>query len=91
VDNAEKGAAFFACSDSVIVNIGRSRMDLSDYTLSTVHQDDGFVLCRGQAVAGRMPHPPSILALMPASERPGPDRIGMLEHEFALRSELKST
>lgn len=66
-------------------------MDLSDYTLSTIHQDDGFVLCRGQAVAGRMPYPSSVLALIPSSERPGPDRIRMLEHEFAFRSELEST
>lgn len=65
-------------------------MDLSDYALSTVHQDDGFVLYRGRAAASRMPHPPSVLALVPASERPGPDRIRMLEHEFAFRPELES-
>lgn len=66
-------------------------MDLSDYSLSTVHQDDGFVLCRARARAGRAPHPPSVLVLMPMSERPRPDRIRMLEHEFAFRSELNST
>ncbi|MCW5658743.1 MAG: AAA family ATPase [Burkholderiaceae bacterium] len=66
-------------------------MVLSDYALSTVHQDDGFVLCRGQAAAGRTPHPPSVLVLMPASDRPAPDRIRLLEHEFGFRSDLEPT
>src|SRR5512132_662475 len=66
-------------------------MDLSAYTLETLHQDREFVLCRGRGTASPTPDPPSILVRMPASEHPTPDRVQMLEHELALRAELDST
>ncbi len=66
-------------------------MDLSGYSLETVHQNDEFVLCRGRAVASLTPQPPSVLVSIPASEHPLPAHVRMLEHEMALRDELDST
>ena len=66
-------------------------MDLSDYTLDTLFQDSGFVLCRGRATTSTNANPPSVLVLMPISEHVGTDLVRMLEHEFALRAELDST
>ena len=66
-------------------------MDLSGYALAILHQDAEFVLWRGIATASPTPHPTSVLVSMPTSERPGPDRIRMLEHELAMRAELDST
>src|SRR4030095_7867538 len=66
-------------------------MDLSGYSLETVHQNDQFVLCRGRAVASPTPQPPSVLVSIPASEHPLPAHVRMLEHEMALRDELDST
>jgi PAS domain S-box-containing protein len=66
-------------------------MDLSGYDLATLHHDEEFVLCRGRAMASPTTDALSVLVRMPASEHPGPDRVRILEHEFALRSELDST
>jgi steroid delta-isomerase-like uncharacterized protein len=66
-------------------------MDLSAYTLETLHQDREFVLCRGRDTGSRTLDPPSVLVKMTASEHPAPDRVRMLEHELALRAELDST
>jgi serine/threonine protein kinase len=66
-------------------------MDLSGYTLATLHQDAEFVLCRGRTVTGSTPHPPSVLVSLPTSKHPVPDRVRMLEHEWALRDDLNST
>jgi PAS domain S-box-containing protein len=66
-------------------------MDLSGYALAILHQDAEFVLWRGIARASPTPHPTSVLVSMPTSERPGPDRIRMLEHELAMRAEVDST
>jgi serine/threonine protein kinase len=66
-------------------------MDLSGYTLATLHQDTEFALCRGRATANPTPEPTSVLVSMPTSEHPAPDRIRMLEHELALRADLDST
>jgi len=66
-------------------------MDLSGYALAILHQDAEFVLWRGIATGSPTPHPTSVLVSMPTSERPGPDRIRMLEHELAMRAELDST
>jgi PAS domain S-box-containing protein len=66
-------------------------MDLSGYALTILHQDAEFVLWRGIATGSPTPHPTSVLVSMPTSERPGPDRIRMLEHELAMRAELDST
>jgi PAS domain S-box-containing protein len=66
-------------------------MDLSGYTLATLHQDSEFVLCRGRGTASPTPDPPSVLVTMPASEHPAADRVRMLEHELAFQAELDST
>src|SRR6185436_334200 len=66
-------------------------MDLSGYAFAILHQDAEFVLWRGIATANPTPYPTSVLVSMPTSERPGADRIRMLEHEWAMRAELDST
>ena len=66
-------------------------MDLSGYTLTTLHQDGEFVLCRGRAMASPTSDPPSVLISMPTSDHPVPARVRMLEHEWALRDDLNST
>jgi PAS domain S-box-containing protein len=63
-------------------------MDLSDYTLDTLHSHGEFVLCRGRHRTGSNPHPPSVLVLMLRSEHPRPESVRMLEHERSLRAEL---
>ena len=63
-------------------------MDLSNYTLDTLHRHGEFVLCRGRPRAGTNPHPPSVLVLMSRSEHPRPESVGMLEHEHSLRAQL---
>src|SRR5262245_3783990 len=66
-------------------------MDLSGYALTTLHHDGEFVLCRGHAIPSAAPHPRSVLVSISASERPVPAVVRMLEHELALRADLKST
>jgi PAS domain S-box-containing protein len=66
-------------------------MDLSAYTLTTLHQDGEFVLCRGRAIVSPSPHPSSILVRVPASEHPVPARLRMLEHELGFRDDLDSS
>src|SRR6187200_505377 len=66
-------------------------VDLSRYTLATLHQDSEFVLCRGRGTASPTPDPPSVLVTIPASEHPAADRVRMLEHELAFQAELDST
>src|SRR5260370_848701 len=63
-------------------------MDLSDYTLDTLHSHGEFVLCRGRHRTGSNPHPPSVLVLMLRSEHPRPESGRMWEHEHSLRAEL---
>src|SRR5882762_8918502 len=63
-------------------------MDLSDYTLDTLHRHGEFVLCRGRPRTGTSPHPPSVLLLMLRSEHPRQESVRMLEHEHSLRAEL---
>src|SRR6266478_6291720 len=63
-------------------------MDLSDYTLDTLHRHGEFVLCRGHPRTGTNPHPPSVLVLMSRSEHPPIESVRMMEHEHSLRAEL---
>src|SRR5258708_29591809 len=63
-------------------------MDLSDYTLDTLHNQGEFVLCRGHPRTATNPHPPSVLLLMLRSEHPRPESVRLLEHEHSLRAEL---
>jgi len=63
-------------------------MDLSDYTLDTLHTHEEFVLCRARIRTATRPHPPSVLLLMLRSEHPRQESVRMLGHEHSLRAEL---
>ena len=63
-------------------------MDLSDFTLDTLHMHGEFVLFSGRRRRGTNPRPPSILVLMPRSEHSRPETVRMLEHEYSLRTDL---
>ena len=66
-------------------------MDLSGYTLETLHQDREFVLFRGCGTTSPTPDPPSVLVIVPSVEHPAADRVRMLQHELALQAELDSS
>ena len=59
-------------------------MDLSYYTLDTLHRHGEFVLSRGRPRTGTNAHPPSVLVVMPRSEHPRTDSVRMMEHEHSL-------
>ena len=63
-------------------------MDLSDYTLDTLHQHGEFLLCRGHSRTDTNSDPSSVLVLMPRSEHSRPETVRMLEREYSLRTEL---
>ena len=63
-------------------------MDLSRYQLETLHQDGEFILYRGVRTGIGETGPPSLLALSAVTERPAPETIKKIEHEFSLRDEL---
>ena len=63
-------------------------MDLSDFTLDTLHRHGELVLSRGRRRRGTNPGPPSVLVLMPRSEHSRPETVRMLEHEYSLRTEV---
>jgi len=63
-------------------------MDLSDFTLDTLHRHGEFVLSRGRRRIGANPCPPSVLVLMPRSKHSRPETVRMLEHEYSLRTEV---
>jgi predicted ATPase len=63
-------------------------MDLSDYTLDTLHKHGEFVLCRGRTRTASSPHPPSVLLQMLRSQHPRRESVRMLEHEHSLWAEL---
>jgi len=66
-------------------------MDLTQYTLEVFYRADECLLWRGLRVPGGSLEPPSVFVSTCASERPEPERVRMLEHEFALRNELDTT
>src|SRR6202166_628939 len=63
-------------------------MDLSDYTLDTLHRHGEFVLCRGRSRSDTTPHPASVLVLLSRSDHPRPESARMLEYQHSLRAEL---
>src|ERR1700676_63343 len=63
-------------------------MDLSDYTLDTLHRHGEFVVCRGRSPTDTNPHPPSVLVLLSSSDHPRPESVRMLEYQHSLRGEL---
>src|SRR5262245_14350373 len=71
-----------------LIHETREPMDLSDYLLETLRQDDEFILYRG-----RHPHPGevdplTILLLTPRTEHPALASLRRMEQEYSLRAEL---
>src|SRR5215468_9392911 len=60
----------------------------SQHVLEVVRKDQEFILYRGERpdLAGS----PSVLLLVPESERPAPETLKKIEHEYSLRDELDS-
>src|SRR5215510_2284479 len=60
----------------------------SQHVLEVVRKDQEFILYRGERpdLAGS----PSVLLLVPESERPAPETLKKLDHEYSLRDELDS-
>src|SRR4051812_14823134 len=63
-------------------------VELLDYVLEPLRQDEEFILYRGHA---RHAQPASVLLLAPASTRPAPQTLKKIEHEYSFRSELDPT
>ena len=63
-------------------------MELSQYLLEALREDDEFVLHRGER-SGR-PGSLSVLVLAPASMQPALVTLRKIEHEYSLRDELDS-
>ena len=63
-------------------------MDVSDYNLETLRQDAEFVLYRGLAKRPNDKSPSRLLILAPVLERPAPETLRRMEHEFSLKEEL---
>jgi PAS domain S-box-containing protein len=67
---------------------GESSVELSDYVLELLRENEEFILYRGHAKhADAAP----LLLLAPASTRPAPETLKKIEHEYSLRSELDAT
>jgi len=63
-------------------------VELSEYLLEALREDDEFVLYRGEP--SNQPGSPSVLLLAPASMRPALATPKKIEHEYSLRDELDS-
>ncbi|MGA2348452.1 MAG: hypothetical protein ABSF93_20745, partial [Candidatus Sulfotelmatobacter sp.] len=59
-------------------------INLSKYAIEPLQKDQDFVLYRGQSKLDLS----RILVLAPAAERPGPECLRQLAHEYSLREEL---
>ncbi len=63
-------------------------MELSEYLLEPLREDEEFILYRGHA---RHTEAPSVLLLAPVSARPAPESLKKIEHEYSFRTELDAT
>jgi hypothetical protein len=63
-------------------------MDVSDYNLETLRHDAEFVFYRGLAKRPNDKSPSRLLILAPVLERPAPETLRRMEHEFSLKEEL---
>ncbi|HTD54893.1 MAG TPA: AAA family ATPase, partial [Silvibacterium sp.] len=63
-------------------------MELSDYLLETLRQDDEFVLYRGRHRRPGEMDPPTMLLLTPRAEHPALVSLRRMEQEYSLRAEL---
>jgi predicted ATPase/signal transduction histidine kinase len=59
-------------------------IDLSEYSFQILRKDDSFALYRGRNDDG------AVLVVSPVVERPSPENLQRLEHEYSLRNELDS-
>ncbi|MFL6314961.1 MAG: serine/threonine protein kinase [Terriglobales bacterium] len=66
--------------DAVRINV-----QLAGYSLDRVRDDGEFILYRGRAKEMELP---SVLLLAPTSNRPNPETLKKIDHEYSLRSEL---
>ena len=62
-------------------------MQLSECSLEFLRDDGEFTLYRGHA---KQPGAPSVLLLAPASQRPSPESLKKIDHEYSLRNDLDS-
>jgi serine/threonine protein kinase len=67
---------------------GESSLELSDYVLELLREDEEFILYRGCA---RHAEATSVLLLAPASTRPAPETLKKIEREYSFRSELDAS
>jgi len=65
-------------------------VDLSEYVLETFRTDGGVVLSRGRHRSPAASSTRSILLLATVSEHPPAATLKRLEHEYALKGELRS-
>jgi predicted ATPase/signal transduction histidine kinase len=65
-------------------------MELLDYKLETLRQDEEFILYRGLRQTKTATGPRSILVLSPAKELPASATFERMKHEFSLKDELDS-
>jgi serine/threonine protein kinase len=63
-------------------------MELSEYLLEPLREDEEFILYRGHA---QQAEAPSVLLLAPVSIRPALESLKKIEHEYSFRSELDAT
>jgi serine/threonine protein kinase len=63
-------------------------MDLTNYKLETLRHDAEFVLYRGLAKRPNDESPSRLLVLAPVLQRPAPEILRRMEHEFSLKEEL---
>ena len=63
-------------------------MELSEYVLHPLRNDEEFVLYRGEQ--SKQPMSPSVLLLTPVSSRPALETVKKMEREYSLRNELDS-
>src|SRR5947209_707404 len=63
-------------------------MELSDYLLERLRQDDEFVLYRGRHRRPGEMDPPTMLLLTPRAEHPALASLRRMEQEYSLRAEL---
>jgi PAS domain S-box-containing protein len=63
-------------------------VELSEYLLETLREDDEFVLYRGKC--SNQPGSPTVLLLAPASMQPALETLRKIEYEYSFRDELDS-
>jgi len=66
----------------------RNAVDLSEFALQPIREDEEFILYRGQP---RQAEASSVLLLTPTVNRPRLETLEKINHEFALKNELDAT